>query len=480
MIPFNEVAVMDRNAEFRGVPPLNLMENAGWALAQEIQKRFEEHHIVFYCGTGNNGGDGFVAARYLSGWLGSDSVTVYMPKGSKDIPSRISRINFDKLTCKVVEDEPDIDDRKKLLVDCLLGTGIFGDIREPYRSTIMNINSSEDPVLSVDLPSGLGADIPIVPDITVTFHDVKEGMNEKNCGEIIIRDIGVPEKAITHTGPGEFTLYPIPSRDSHKGDNGKLLIIGGGPYTGAPALSAYGALRTGADLVLIAVPSEIAGIVSGYSPHFMIRPLKGDRLETDHIEELLEMCKDHDAVLLGPGIGSDPSTLDAAFQLAKRCPIPMVIDADALKALKGREVDFGGKVVLTPHLGELKAMGSSPEEIHDHALDMNATILLKGPVDVITDGTRKKYNEHGSPAMSVGGTGDTLAGVVGALMSKGLKPFDAARLGAYISGIAGELAFGKKSWGMLPKDISESIPDVFTLLEDDEKLFYHDKISHSY
>ena len=451
MIPFTEVGIMDRNSEYRGVPPGVLMENAGKALAEELLSRYPGEKFLFLCGTGNNGGDGYVAARYM----GKERASVFLAKGRDGVNSPLAQENLDKVDCNIVE-VPDMS--RYVIVDCLLGTGISGTVREPYRSLIQEINQGKAPVVSIDVPSGLGGDVTVQPDVTITFHDIKEGMTPENSGEMIVKDIGVPDKAVEYTGPGETLLYPYPSKSSHKGENGRVLIIGGGPYTGAPALAAQGAYRTGVDLVHLAVPSRIALTVAGFDPHFVVRPLKGDVLSSAHVERLVEMAEDFHAVVMGPGLGRDEATIEALGRLMEDITIPKVIDADALLAVRGSAI--AGEAVLTPHEEEFKTITgkeASKEAADTLAEEMEVTVLLKGEVDYITDGKRYKFNDFGTPAMTVGGTGDILAGVVGALLAKGLNPFDAARLGVYMTCRAGEMAFEDHGWGVLPGDIKEYI-----------------------
>ncbi|MEF8832522.1 MAG: NAD(P)H-hydrate epimerase, partial [Candidatus Thermoplasmatota archaeon] len=275
MLPFEEVAVMDKNAEYRGIPPKELMENAGKKLAEVISNKFSERPVLFICGTGNNGGDAYVSGRYLRRRWKSADIMVHLIKSRENIRSDIAAENFEEFEGKVVKELEWSDiDKNTIIVDAMLGTGVKGEIREPYRSIIEKINELENPVVSVDVPSGLGSDIQVHPQITVTFHDAKEGMTLENSGRIEIKDIGIPEKAVDHTGPGEMLLYPRAKSDSHKGENGRVLIVGGGPYTGAPALAGKAAYRTGVDLVHLVVPSSIADTVSGYSPDFLVHPLE--------------------------------------------------------------------------------------------------------------------------------------------------------------------------------------------------------------
>ena len=462
MIPFTEVAVLDRNAEYRGVPTEELMEKAGKALADEIDRICPVAPILFICGTGNNAGDAFVAARYLSETRGPENITVYLIRGTESIGTELSKKNLDLVNCKVT-DELTIEEGQ-ILVDGLLGTGIKGIIREPYRTVIKEINASSNKVISIDVPSGLGADICVEPEATVTFHDIKEGMNEHNSGEIIVKDIGIPKEAEEYTGPGELLLYPRAKEGSHKGDNGRVLVIGGGPYSGAPALVAMAAYRTGVDLVHLAVPSSVSQIVAGFSPSFIVHPLEGTELKKEHVEQIIELSKNSHAVVIGPGLGDSQSTVDAVRHILKKLETPVVVDADALKAIANGLPNMKIDMIITPHLKEFEMIAGSFKDkfakADDYAKDNQITVLLKGHTDYVTDGKRYKFNDFGSPAMSVGGTGDTLAGVVAALLGKGLSPFDSARLGVYITTRAGESAFEKYAWGLMPEDISECIPVV--------------------
>ncbi|MGM0405991.1 MAG: NAD(P)H-hydrate dehydratase, partial [Thermoplasmatota archaeon] len=277
-----------------------------------------------------------------------------------------------------------------------------------------------------------------------------------------VKDIGIPKEAEILTGPGELLLYPKPTDRSHKGDNGSLLIIGGGPYTGAPALAALAAYRVGVDLVHLAVPSEIKEVVAGFSPSFIVHPLEGENITQKHVDKLLALSEECDAVLLGPGLGNDEATLKACRDFIEQIQKPLVLDADGLRSAAEDPGIMPIGTIITPHAGEIRMFDErrSVELADELAERYGITVLLKGKTDYITDGVRCKKNDFGTPAMTVGGTGDTLAGVVGGLLSKGMSSFDAARLGAFITCKAGELAFQEFSWGLMPEDISERIPDV--------------------
>lgn len=469
MISFQEVAVLDRNSEYRGVPPERLMENAGRGLAEEIHERYPDRDIICVCGTGNNGGDAYVCARYLSEWKEEGEVSVFLLKGRENVRSQIARENLQKLEdmdCAVVDelDRESIDG--EVVVDGLLGTGIKGDIREPYRSTIQAMNQHAGDIVSVDIPSGLGADMSVEPDMTVTFQYLKYGMDEENCGEIVVKDIGIPESAERYTGPGEMLLYPKAKTDSHKGENGRLLVIGGGQYTGAPALAGKAAYKAGADLVHLAVPESVKDVVAGFSPSFIVNSLEGGALERGHVDTVLDLVEDCDAVLVGPGLGGKEGTHRAVRDILEALTVPKVVDADALHALKGHLDIIDEGTILTPHQGEFRMLvgdvddADLEEEVKDTARKTGTTFLVKGKEDIISDGERLKINDFGGPAMTVGGTGDTLSGVVGALLSKGMSPFDAARTGVFLTTWAGGLVEEEKSFGLMPEDVAEKIPEV--------------------
>ncbi len=292
----------------------------------------------------------------------------------------------------------------------------------------------------------------------------------------MVEDIGIPARASTHTGPGEMTLYPRPRVEQHKGEGGIVLVIGGGPYTGAPAVSGLAALRSGADLAIVLTPRRAWPIVSGYSPNLVVRPLNRDDLDLDDPENRVTLnlwLKKAHSVVVGPGLGlaeravaSAPIVVERAVREGK----PVIVDADAIAAIAEKpHLLKDRRVIVTPHKREFRTLTGrdAPEDYEKRAevvrlaaADLGCTILLKGPVDVVTDGQRVKLNATGHPAMSVGGTGDSLAGVVAALAAKGLAPFDAARVGAYLNGLAGERAVAEKSMGLVATDVVEALPSV--------------------
>ncbi len=454
MISGLDSRVIDANSEALGIPVSTLMDNAGKVVSSFLIEHYPQSRILFVCGPGNNGGDGFAAALLMD----PSMVTVALLKKSNTIHSEISKQRYSKLQCRVEEYNSSLLNEVDVIVDCALGTGIRGKVKDPYRSFILEANASGLPIVSVDVPSGLGSDVTIVPRTTITFHDVKTGMNDDNCGNILVADVGIPVDAMKFIGPGDVLRYPIPDENSHKGENGRLMIIAGGPYYGAAVMCSLSALRTGADIVRLYTPENVASIAATYSPVLMITPLPGNHLTTESVDMLLAESMNYDAVLIGPGIGKDPDTMLAVKEFVRKCKTPMVVDADALSAIIGMEIPT--PTILTPHKGEFRKLDSQYGGPEPLAQLMNVTLLVKGHVDTITNGNATRYNRSGTAAMTGAGTGDVLSGAVAALLSKGLSSMEAASLGAFLSGKAGEYAFKDKSYGLVATDIIEEIPHV--------------------
>jgi NAD(P)H-hydrate epimerase len=459
MISPKESRIIDVNSEAAGVETITLMGNAGSKLAEVLKERFEGRKFLFVCGSGNNGGDGFAAASLMT----EEDVTVCLMEDASSIRSDASAYYFSMLKCPVTDFQNLSFDGYDVLVDCALGTGASGDIRGKYAEFIALAHSFAGTIVSADVPSGLGCGDSIMPDITVTFHDIKSGMSPENSGEIIIADIGVPPIAVDNVGPGDMLRYPIPAPDSHKGLNGRVLLIGGGPYCGAPAMAGLAALRVGADIVKIAAPENAAGTISSFSPVFITDPLSGKFLKCDHVSHLIGISKNYDAVLIGPGLGSCEETLNAVRDFVSGCPVPLIIDADAIGAV-GTGYKAKVPTVITPHKMEFIRLGGAgtfkEEDVRSLASSSCSVIVLKGKTDIISDGERTRKNTTGTPAMTGAGTGDVLAGIIAGLLSKGMAPFEAGCLGAYICGKAGEYGFSEKSYGLIATDVIDFIPTV--------------------
>lgn len=473
MITPERMGAVDRNAAALGISQRQLMESSGRAVAEAVRDRAPGGaRVVIVAGRGNNGGDGCVAPRFLDDY----DVSLFLLGRADDISTEIARRNFDALRSGEYDigtwrdsshiDLPDAD----VIVDAILGTGVDGPVREPAATAIRGMNASDTPVVSVDIPSGIdphtgtSASVAVAADEVVTFHDTKPGITDLDV-PVTVADIGIPAAAETFVGPGDiWWLERDPT--SHKGHSGRILVIGGGPYAGAPALSALAALRSGGDLATVACPASVADAVAGFSPNLIVHDLPGEALGPEHTDTLLDMADGTDVTVLGPGLGSDRSTLDAVESFLANFDGCCVVDADALQVVP--QTRTSATLVCTPHQGELANMGGPRREdwrdrqeaVEEYARSIGHTLLVKGHYDIVSDGERTRVSRTGNPGMTVGGTGDVLAGIVATLFAQSEDPLRAASVGAYLNGSAGDLAADSKGDALLASDVVELIPDA--------------------
>ena len=473
----SEMRRVDANCSDLGLLPLQLMENAGASVARAIRARFlegTEARIVVLAGTGNNGGDGFVAARHL---LDYDPLILLLGR-ARDIATAESRRNWGVLenlsaNLREIRDSSELSELEldaDIVIDAMLGTGVRGSVREPVASAIDLINASSAFVLSIDVPSGFNPgnfEKTVRADLTITNHRMKEGLSSRPevTGEVEVVDIGIPTRATLIVGEGD--LPPARDARSHKGDNGRVLVIGGGAFTGAPALSALAALRAGADWVTVAAPRSVAGTIQGFSPDLIVHSLSGSYLARDDIDTVNALIRKHDVTVIGMGLGRESETAEAVSEIIRSNPdARFVIDADALHAL-AMPMQGGTLPIITPHAGEFRMLGGVVSADLDERCELvmefsarnRVVTLLKGNIDVISDGRAVRINRTGNPGMTVGGTGDVLAGVTGAIFANA-GALAAASAGALIVGTAGDLAFLKYGYGLLATDVIECIPDA--------------------
>ena len=293
-------------------------------------------------------------------------------------------------------------------------------------------------------------------------------------GELVIVKIGIPPEASLYAGPGDV-IFEVPAKpkDAHKGVGGKVLVIGGSEhYTGAPALSAMAALKAGADLVFVAAPESAAPIISSYSPNLIVRKVPGKNLNVKCLNTIEELLGKVGAIVLGPGIGlfeETKETIKNLIPLIVKSGKPVVIDADALKIIAEQSsMDFKGKAILTPHAKEASILlrrNYNMASLYDRSkvakelsAKYNAVILLKGPTDIIAFKNMIKFNRTGNQGMSVGGTGDTLTGIIATLLARKVEPFKAAYIGAFINGLAGDLAYKELGERLTATDVLDNIP----------------------
>ncbi len=493
----DEARAIDLNAEYLGVPRELLMENAGRAVAEAVARRIkvEGKNVVVLAGTGNKGGDGFVASRHLA--IKGAKVTVILLGTEDDIVTKEAKMNWRALKAmdlsveiKRIRDSAELREVERFIVeadvviDALIGTGLRGELREPFKTAVQLMNRSRGLKVAIDVPTGLNPDTGEVlggafrADVTVTMHRAKKGMagREDYTGEVEVADIGIPPEAELYAGPGDVSMVIKPRRpDTHKYDYGVVVVIGGSPlYAGAPALAAMAALKAGCGLAVVVAPRSAAPYIKSYSPDLIVLPLKSDWLSREALEgegELERLFSRKCVVVLGPGMGlSDESrrgfeyVLDKAAELGLR----VVIDADGLKALKGLEGRLKNlDSALTPHRGEFKALfGYEPplslsgavEAALREASRLRCTLVLKGHLTVVADGLRVKINREGNPGMAVGGVGDVLSGLIAGFMAQGARTFEACVAATFINGRAGNLTASEKGYHFTASDVLDKVP----------------------
>lgn len=500
--------IVDINCECLGLSRLSLMESAGKSLAEEVGKiaiyNFSKPvKISIFTGSGGNGGDGFVAARYLLNR--GFEVELFMLTPPQNIKDKNAKTNYEilenliprlsHLKITVLDTIDDIAKNREefshgIIIDAILGTGIKGKLREKVKTAIELINNAEALRISVDVPSGLNpltgeiSDIAVKPEYTISFHKVKTGVKkagEELVGGSVICDIGIPLEAEYYTGVGDLLYLNRRSKESHKGNNGKVLIVGGSKkYSGAPAIAGLSAIASGADLVYIAAPTSASLAIKATSPDFIVEDLEGDYLAPKHTEKIMELTEKVDAVLIGPGGSLNEETGKLFNILASKIKKPLVIDADALKTVDFNIIKNKKNVILTPHIFEFKSFFKINNEDLKLSLNSNdfrfvdenitafqnivreikGTVIIKGEYDLIVNLKKFKINRTGNSGMTVGGTGDALAGLSVSLLSQGIETFNAATLAIYLNGRAGDAAMNKQGYGFSATDLISYIGPI--------------------
>ncbi len=489
---------LEDNAFATGITIFDMMEVAGKVVAEEVDKfakSVSSKNIVVLAGYGNNGGDGVVVIKYLL--QKNYDCSLFLFGERKKFNSLASQENFKKLkevlphkkisyVTKIEQVENVFDNLEKdvVIVDALLGIGITGSPREPFKSAIKHLNSKfKGNLVALDIPSGYNPETKnelyiLNANILVCLgrNKIQEGDFPK--AEVIVRDIGIPIDSERYVGIGDLKwFFPKRRDDSHKGQNGVVTVIAGSKeYIGAPVLAGMGAFRTGADLIFILTPVDIRNTVASFAPDFITIPAHEGEIETSDITKMYDLPRLKDSTfVIGPGMIDSETTKETLLELLRnKEERNIIIDASALSVMDEEHLFLlkYHKTVLTPHIGEFtkifkrKLTGNIEEDcliISEVAAKWQITILLKGQLDIISDGNKTKINKTGHSGMTVAGTGDTLTGIVGALLSVINDPFISACLGAYISGKAGELASEKYGVGLMASDIPEHIWSVIDL-----------------
>ena len=485
-----EMSEADRLTIAGGIPGIDLMENAGRAVAEVVMTRHpREQSVMVLAGPGNNGGDGFVAARIL------------MERGYPvrlHLAGDVKRLNGDAALAasrwrgRVDAATPAAIEGAGVLIDALFGAGLDRPVEGAARAMIEAANALPAKIYAVDLPSGINGSsgemqgAAIKASETVTFFRRKTGHlllpGRLHCGEVQVADIGIPEHVLEQIKPSAFLnlpdlwarQFPLPRIDGHKYSRGHAVVVSGGiSSTGAARLAARGALRAGAGLVTIASPRSALAVNAAASLAVMVRPVDG-------AEELRAFMTDkrHNVVVLGPGGGVGPQMRERVLA-ALAGTSAVVLDADALTsfsddpheliaAIRGRSV---GSTVLTPHMGEfsrvfqaLPEVSSAPSKLEKARLvaaQGGAVMLLKGPDTVVAapDG-RAAIAANAPPWLATAGAGDVLAGFVAGLLAQGMPAFEGTAAAVWLHGEAGNAA----GPGLISEDLPEMLPALFQRL----------------
>ena len=463
---------------------ISLMEKAGTALGQAALEYSEPYLIV--CGKGNNGGDGIVAARYL--YNQGKKIFLFLTSDESSL-SNDAKINFDLIKNKIhyLRIESDRDENfisalntSNTIIDCLLGTGANNKLIPLFEWIIKEINNSSKTVIACDLPTGINPDTGAISEctikanLTVTFGYTKLGLclfpGKKHAGKIKTIDIGLPEiETNIFLMDNDFLKENFPKRpvDSNKGTFGKTLLVSGSKtYPGAAMLASCAASSIGSGLTALASPDESFNQITSGIP------------EVTHVnfslESILQESFNSSVLVIGPGLTTESEIKNLVESIIRKANLPIVLDADGINVLSGN-IDIlkeaKKEVVITPHPKEFaRFLGITVEEVlnnkinlvKDTALDLNCTIVLKGPGTIIATKAGKIYiSPFANAALAKGGTGDVLSGFIGGLIAQKLEPSLAACVGVYIHGLCGELVADEKTvFSLLPQDLISYLPRV--------------------
>ena len=494
-----EMQQIDRRAIERfGIPSIVLMENAAIAVVDAIFEHYPQtERAAIFCGSGNNGGDGFAIARHLEnrGVVPTAFIVGNRTRIAGDAATNLAVCERLLIPIYDVRDSESLDaalvraTNADVVVDAIFGTGLDRAPEGIQAETIRAINEIALPVVAVDLPSGANASsaTPFDPcvdaAVTVTFaapkicHVFEPAAMQ--CGEVIVADISIPGVAVDEqnvtlsmTTPADVRPHIAPRlAATHKGTYGHVAIVAGSlGRSGAAVMSARGAIRSGAGLVTVVTDVDAATLVNAGSIESMTFPLVA--LDRKVVPRITEMLGGKSAVLVGPGLRDTDDSYDFVRELVAAIELPLIIDASGLNAFAGRasEINPNGRPrVITPHPGELaRLLGREARDINANRIDAareaaricNCVVVLKGHQTLVADPDgHVNVNPTGNPGMASGGMGDVLAGMVVALLARNIDPFDAATTAVYLHGYAGDLlAEELGDTGLAAMDLAERIP----------------------
>ena len=506
IVTATQMQALDRRTITEGrVPSLTLMERAGAGTADFIKDRFGPlagKRVTIACGKGNNGGDGLVVARLLRQRRAIVTVLLLAPaaelsQDAKAMYRRWLRVGSTSATktFRSADQAERLFTDSDLIVDALLGTGLSAPVTGAYRDAIRLMNEARRPVVAVDIPSGIHADdgallgVAVQATATVTFGLPKMGLylgaGVDHAGSIQVVDIGIPAAYVNEIDgrtlliTKEMVTAALPPRpaSSHKGTFGHAGILAGSVgKTGAAALAAKAALRTGAGLVTVGTPVSVNDVLEGKLLEAMTLPLpetKARTLGRAGFDRILAFIQARTAVAIGPGLSTHPETVELVQSLVKQLDRPSVLDADALNALASRAAlltECKTPPILTPHPGEMARLevDSTPQTVNADrpgtarrfARERGVFVVLKGARTVVArpDGLLM-ICPTGNPGMATAGTGDVLTGMLVGLLAQGVPSWEAAYAATYLHGAAGDLAVCRLgAAGMIAGDLIEHIP----------------------
>jgi NAD(P)H-hydrate epimerase len=489
-----EMSRADAGAQELGIPGGVLMERAGAQIAGLALERYTPRRAVVVSGGGNNGGDGFVIARELH--RQSVEVAVLATKSEYEGDPATNLEALRNLDVRLIEEE-DLDAElgtADLIVDALLGTGFSGEVREREAGIIERMNSAEAPVLAVDVPSGVdGATgevqgMAVSADLTLCAHAAKVGCvispGREHASEVVAVDIGIPpeadvEPSLVWTDAASLRgKIPRTAEPAHKYSAGALLVVAGSrSMAGAPVMVVRGAQRTGCGIVFLATSEGAAPAVDLALTEALVYGVSEDEegyMGSGALEEILEHAERATALVMGPGTGTGDDGRRLVESILQEVEGPVLLDADAITNLVGTDVfsERSDPTVVTPHAGELgRLLGSGAKEVSAHRLGSardaaerhGCCVLLKGSDTLVVQGEKVAVNSTGGVALATAGTGDVLSGVIGALLSRGMDPYEAARAGAWAHGRAAELWLGETGWpaeSMVATDLLAYLPQA--------------------
>lgn len=505
----NDIRAVEQSAYNSGISYLQMMENAGSYCARIIRKTYEntnKRKVLVVCGKGNNGGDGFVIARKLK--EDDFNVVVMMASGfpktdeSTEMLSRVRAMGISILHFDVNGSTDKAFDSAEIIVDCVFGIGFEGEVEGAYRTLFEKINSARAQVISIDVPSGLSGNGTTVSkyavraDLTVTVISLKPvhvyKASKELCGEVVCVPIGIPEKCFENADSLLFTMsngeikefFTARDTDSHKGNYGTVLVIGGSyEMPNAVCIASKAAVNSGAGLVKVAFPSSAYSAVAPKTFEQTLIPLntnKNGRISQNSLNRIGDEMKKCTCIVLGCGMGVDADTKRITEFVIKNSVVPVIVDADGINCLAD-DIDIlkeaKAPIILTPHPKEMArllkcdvgyVLNNREKIVHDFTEKYNVILVLKGSSTLVGSSRYSDVfvNTTGNAGMATGGSGDLLAGIIASFTAQGMEPYKSAVAGVNIHGLAGDRVTEKYSMmGNTPTLMLEELSSVLKNFE---------------